>query len=359
MDKFCKTVKMSIFKDIHIKNFRGYEDLKIDSLSYINFFVGANNVGKTTVLESVFMLVGMSNPAISWRINTLRSPVNSPFIDLRFLFHNVNKNITPELSATFSDGEERTMRLSVGASFAQSDISDAKSTEYASIWNQLYADIKRRTPDMQSEFSGRTVLTVNPEGKLDGKGIDGYAEFLSAIFISSADSSVSASFSEAVKLRKKDYIISQAKLFDPRINTIELLSDGLYVGFDGVDQMLPLSMNGIGLSKYLSIVCAAACGAYNVLLVDEIEDGLHYSAYKTLLEALYLFAKNNGIQFFITTHSIETLKYLANLANKNTELRDMTSVYSLCRTKNNDIKVYTYIGGDLADAVEQQIELRG
>lgn len=212
---------------------------------------------------------------------------------------------------------------------------------------------------MQSEFSGRTVLTVNSEGKIDGKGIDGYVEFLNAIFISSADSSVSASFSEAVKLRKKDYIISQAKLFDPRINTIELLSDGLYVGFDGVDQMLPLSMNGVGLSKYLSIVCAAACGAYNVLLVDEIEDGLHYSAYKTLLEALYLFAKNNGTQFFITTHSIETLKYLANLANKNTELRDMTSVYSLCRTKNNGIKVYTYIGGDLADAVEQQIELRG
>ena len=41
-----------------------------------------------------------------------------------------------------------------------------------------------------------------------------------------------------MKLRKKDYIISQAKLFDPRINTIELLSDGLYVGFDGVDLLL-------------------------------------------------------------------------------------------------------------------------
>lgn len=350
---------MNIFKDIHIRNFRGYEDLKIDSLNYLNFFAGANNVGKTTLLESIFMLVGMSNPAISWRINALRSPVNNSFIDLRFLFHNVNKNIAPELSATFTDGEERMMRLSVGASFAQSDISDAKSTEYTSNWNQLYADIKRRTSGSQSEFSGRTMLTVNPEGKIDGKGIDGYVEYLNALFISSSDSSVSASFSEAVKLRKKDYIIRQAKLFDPRINTIELLSDGLYVGFDGVDQMLPLSMNGIGLSKYLSIVCAAACGAYNVLLVDEIEDGLHYSAYKTLLEALYLFAENNGTQFFITTHSIETLKYLANLVNMHTNLKDMTSVYSLHRSKINDIKVYTYLGGDLADAVEHQIELRG
>ncbi len=350
---------MGIFNGIHIKNFRGYEDLKIDSLSYINFFAGANNVGKTTLLESVFMLVGMSNPAISWRINALRSPANSPFIDLRFLFHNVNKNVTPELSATFSDGEERMMKLSVGTSFAQSDISDAKSTEYASGWNQLYADIKRRTSNTKSEISGRTVLTVNPEGKIEGKGIDGYVEFLNALFVSSSDSSVSESFSEAVKLRKKDYLISQAKLFDSRINTIELLSDGLYVGFDGVDQMLPLSMNGIGLSKYLSIVCAAACGSYNVLLIDEIEDGLHYSAYKTLLEALYLFAKNNGLQFFITTHSIETLKYLADLVNGNTGLKDMTSVYSLCRTKSNGIKVYAYMGGDLADAVEHQIELRG
>ncbi len=347
---------MNTIKNIHIKNFRGFEDLRIDSLSYINFFAGANNVGKTTLLESIFMLIGMSTPAISLRINVLRSPANSSFIDLRFLFHNVKKNISPELFATFADGEERMMKLSIGASFAQSDISDAKSTE-SSNWNQLYADIKRRS-DGQSVFSGRTVLTVNSEGKIDGKGIDGYVDYLNALFLSSTDSSVSASFSEAVKLRKKDYIIHQAKLFDSRINTIELLSDGLYIGFDGVDQMLPLSMNGIGLSKYLSIVCAAACGAYNILLIDEIEDGLHYSAYKTLLEALYLFAENNGIQFFITTHSVETLRYLADLVNKNTDFKNMTSLYSLLRSKNT-IKAYSYLGGDLADAIEHQIELRG
>ena len=50
------------FNEIEISNFRGFDSIKIDRLSGLNVFVGANNVGKSTILEAVFMLVGMANP---------------------------------------------------------------------------------------------------------------------------------------------------------------------------------------------------------------------------------------------------------------------------------------------------------
>lgn len=44
------------FKSIAVKHFRGIKSLKIDELARVNLFVGKNNCGKTSLLESVFLL---------------------------------------------------------------------------------------------------------------------------------------------------------------------------------------------------------------------------------------------------------------------------------------------------------------
>ena len=43
-------------KDINIYNFRGLNNLSIENLSTVNIFVGANNSGKTSVLEAIHLL---------------------------------------------------------------------------------------------------------------------------------------------------------------------------------------------------------------------------------------------------------------------------------------------------------------
>lgn len=49
-------------KNLRITNFRGIEHLDIDDFSRVNVFLGQNNSSKTTVLEAIAMLMGMSNP---------------------------------------------------------------------------------------------------------------------------------------------------------------------------------------------------------------------------------------------------------------------------------------------------------
>ena len=88
----------SHFKEITITNFRGFDSLIIKQLQRINIFVGANNVGKTSILEAAFMLSGMSNPFISNRINYLRTALLNNNIDSsRYLFHNVDFSNKPLL----------------------------------------------------------------------------------------------------------------------------------------------------------------------------------------------------------------------------------------------------------------------
>ena len=41
---------------LHIKNFRGFRDLTIQPLARVNLIAGKNNVGKTGILEALFLL---------------------------------------------------------------------------------------------------------------------------------------------------------------------------------------------------------------------------------------------------------------------------------------------------------------
>lgn len=48
--------KKILIGSLRIDNFRGLHDLTMDNLSQVNVFVGANNCGKTSVLEAVKLL---------------------------------------------------------------------------------------------------------------------------------------------------------------------------------------------------------------------------------------------------------------------------------------------------------------
>ena len=61
-----------MLSQLRIGNFRLFEDLQIDELERINLFGGLNNVGKTSLLEAVFLLSGGGNPHLAFRLNAFR-----------------------------------------------------------------------------------------------------------------------------------------------------------------------------------------------------------------------------------------------------------------------------------------------
>ena len=61
-----------MYTSVRIQNFRGFEDLTVDGLTRVNLIVGKNGVGKTGLLEAVYMLEATGNPFIAQLLNEWR-----------------------------------------------------------------------------------------------------------------------------------------------------------------------------------------------------------------------------------------------------------------------------------------------
>lgn len=61
-----------MFSGIEIERFRSIRHARIEGFKQINLFFGKNNCGKSSLLESLFLVSGLSNPLLPMRVNTMR-----------------------------------------------------------------------------------------------------------------------------------------------------------------------------------------------------------------------------------------------------------------------------------------------
>lgn len=354
---FCdklKVVRMgSFFKDIEVMNFRGFDYLKMENFSKINVVVGANNVGKSSVLEAIFMLVGMSVPMLPARVNYWRKNTNSSLDEVRYLFHNIDFGNIPVLKAHTTDGE-RKVQLS------PSLYVDSESAS----GNLGHAGIKRLNIDfgtnLNEECQYHTVLYTGSDGSMQQLADDKYKEQMNCLFVSSDknDSNALANFVTLVKRGKKDVVLKALQSFDSDITGVEALPDGLYLSIKGMKELLPISMAGDGVRRILNIVSSIATEDYNVVMIDEIDTGLHYSAHKLMWKAVLEFVSKYDIQLFVTTHNIECLQSLAAVMDKEDAFKPLASVYNISKTLKKGFQTYRYVFGELKEAVNNEIEIR-
>jgi len=354
---------MDGIKNITIKNFRGIDHLTIEDFSRVNVFLGQNNSGKTTMLEAIAMLMSMSNPDVPQAINAVRARKPfSNFIDVQYFFNNLDVTTPPEVKAELSDGSFR--HLTLALSYVFDELADPKNEPQQQMGAVKYVN----TLEMNFEIAKGTTrqshkswLRVNPQGfVVNRKVADGYLENKRA-WLTPSDlmtSNLANDLAELFKRNRKDTILALLKLFDTRINSIEILTDDIYIGFEGMSQMLSVSMMGDGLRRYLNIVASAANPLIDILLIDEIDNGLHYSVYKKLWQALFALAEASNKQIFVTTHSKETLGHLNKMLGEHVEYQQELRIFTLEKTRLKGYQAYRLTYNGLQEATTNDIELR-
>ena len=352
------------FRDITIKNFRGIDDLEIKDFAPINIFVGKNNVGKTSILEAIFLLSGMSNLPLALQINGRRGVQTHQQEDgLRYLFHNMSLDKQVSIKGHTERDEVRQLTISPKIKSIDTGIQGSSSslttkTEQAKTLVGLIAEY-----GIGDELKYHDELLTEKD-PFEFKSGEEYEESILCTFLSPvqrSNKSTQEEIDSLIKAKKKTDIVECLQLFDLRVRNLESSSLGIFIEVDDVRELLPLGMLGDGMSKYLNIVASALVtkiGGSNVILLDEFENGLHYTAQRKLWSILCKIVKETGLQLFITTHSIEALRSLADEMEEENIGDDFMSLYTIDSTARSGLQAYRYNAGGIRTAIENEIELR-
>lgn len=355
---------MDGFKNIEIKNFRGIDHLKIDDFSRVNILLGQNSSGKSSVLECLLLMMGMSNPDLPQTINSIRSRNYSGFADLTYIFHRLDLKTKPEISSELFDSTKRHLSLDLTYVFDVQSQAGLQNGQIPTSETKTFLNTLKMLFDVefgQQKNTYECTLTANQQGLISNKKLaEGYLEKNSVAFLPAdlAAGNPVNDLVELIKRRLKGTVAERLKNFDSRITTLEILNNVAYVGLEGIDQLMAVNMQGDGLRRYLNIVAASANPMNNILLIDEIENGLHYSVYKKLWEAIFALVTTTNKQVFVTTHSKETLYGLSEMLEEHTEYQQEMRLYTIENTKLEGLQAYKYTYGGLSDACENDVELR-
>lgn len=360
-----------MFRAVSIKNFRCFRDLTIDSLDRVNLIAGKNNVGKTSLLEAVHL---HCNPHRAWlwlKINKLRG-IDDPkqaFEEIgSWLFF--DKNADSEIRVRSSDtaGVERTTTLHLvdettcRENFPEVDKALGSTPGTSTGFPRLILELregKQEKPDW-SAFRCDSVS----EGLSSSQEV-AYSKSewqCPSVFLGSRTSNAKRDvrhFGALQTAKQMESIRSALKIVEPRLGalTIVPLSDEPVIYGDvGLDQLVPVSLMGEGFGRLLSIVLAIGNAKNGVVVIDEIENGLHYSVLPEIWKAVAVAARENSTQVFATTHSLECVR-AAHVAFSESEPYDFR-YHRLERTESNEIDLVSYDQESLESSLDLEWEVR-
>ncbi|MBI5586017.1 MAG: ATP-binding protein [Deltaproteobacteria bacterium] len=167
-------------------------------------------------------------------------------------------------------------------------------------------------------------------------------------------------FSE-LRIKNMDQMVLKAlQKMEPRLDRLEILSpvgtSMIYGYLKDYNEPVPLPLLGDGIRRVASLVLAIGAARGGVVLVDEIENGIHHSAMKSIWEVVAEAATTFNTQIFATTHSQECIQSAHEVfrSQENYNFR----LHRLDRD-GDQIRAVTYDQESLEGALSIPLEVRG
>lgn len=173
---------------------------------------------------------------------------------------------------------------------------------------------------------------------------------------------------DKISLSKNEELVLRALRFlDPDIERIAAqattqsfyggasIRGGFIVKSRRYDQPIPIGSFGDGMWRLLAMAIAISQCKGGVLLIDEVDTGLHYSVLPDMWRLIMESAKDLDVQVFATTHSSDCIAALASVCSSNRLLSDTTT---LQRVERNSRHATAYNGHEIMTASDRNIEVR-
>lgn len=346
---FAENRNRNMYKKLSIQHFRGIRSLQTDALAQINIFLGRNNSGKTSVLEALFLSPGMTTGFPIFIVNHVRG-VRPDALEQGDVYMFFNQDHSQPIIIT-TEGLDFLgyicQKVEINPSFedigkvSQSiEKEGIKSTTGTQFPTGLNVTVEHKREDKEENKLHQTVVNFLPTREIDAN--------------------TTPNFERIVELDLKGDLVQLLQEFDHRVTGIELIKSKIMLRIEGMENMLPIQFVGDGLRRFFSI-WAAVCNPDNqIVLIDEIDNGIHHSSFCLLWRTLLKVAeRRSDLQIFVTTHNEEAILELEEAIEQlNSENIPAVALHSLVRQEMGDVKVYSYEPKDFSLARERFIDLR-
>jgi len=359
-----------MYKKFTIQDFRGIKYLTIEDCRQVNLLVGKNNCGKTTILESLFLLTGPANPELPPRINAFRGFKLIDENSWRMLFNKFDVNSNAKISGQLKEPLERRNLIIKPNLKSRSYITPVKTTTDKELIDikDSYSGLTPIIEGLILEYSfkprGRKPKKITTKIAKKGPGIEittpkDYKEPLRGVFINPNTISVNmAKRFNNIQIRKETQrIIEVLRQMDRSLNDLSLGEDGIIYCDTGLDRLVPINALGDGIFRLLSIILAISDTQNGIVLIDEIENGFHYSSQRILWNAIFKSADEFNVQIFATTHSLECVKTFSSSYSQLAQNNDNIRLYRIER-KDDQFKVVSYDHETLEASLDSDWEVR-
>jgi hypothetical protein len=355
---------------LRIQNFRTFKDLTIDRLGRVNLIVGKNNVGKTALLEALWVWARRGRFSVIWKLlnerdETLHSSQTDPILlsteggrlvkSIFQLFYGREADFPKKASIGPSESSWGTLDIQLYLTEKMAEEGDGHleraepllvSSKDSDVIGQypLIEDLEELKTLWGPVSDEETVTYIRSNGLQSRKRLECWDEVIRSV--------------------AEDRVYRAPQIVDDRIQDIQFIgreNAGERVPIarvKGFSERIPLRSLGEGVRRGFDIGLAMERSSGGILLIDEIENGLHYSVQPDLWQVIFETAQELDVQVFATTHSYDCVQAFQQVAQDYERSESM--LVSLRRREEDpeDIVAVLSDRDELGTVVEENIEVR-
>jgi AAA domain, putative AbiEii toxin, Type IV TA system len=376
-----------VLKGFEIEGFRTFKSLRIDRLARVNLVVGRNNVGKTMLLEALRLYVDGAHFASITRLLLTRNevaPLAAPSrhgsdvaLRLEALFHGRPAQLRTEDAICLRDpsapgsalhievvaerrgkkpkhpqgGALRVRRGQQSGLVSVAELSQWGTSSRQTTWPMeapafVHAS---RTPVLHLGWLwDRVALTARAANVVNALGVIAPVEGI-ALIANPADHREWERMAMA-RIAGETDPVPLASLGDGMLRVFELALATEFAASHEAPRSTMLATDAEGRSDGLFLGIDEP-----MLLIDEVEIGVHYSALPDVWRYLFRAARERGIQIFATTHSWDCIEAFQEAAAEEPE--GSASLMRL-EQKGHEHRAVLFDQDELPTVTKHHIEVR-
>lgn len=367
-----------MIESLKIKNFKNLDGLETPKLSQINLISGKNNVGKSSLLEAIAIY---SNP--SQIIEILGEREEYPFYNRDEDETEIIIKNTDAFSSLFTDRDDEVSENNI---IKISDKENTLSIQFSYYRETTEEDngetIQKRelvnpNTDINSEDIQKAIIINKPNTYNFFIRLNRNLRILPIRFNTSGNSNtiirlstkllnniqIAQLLDKIIFSKEENNVIEALQIIEKDIERLGLIGENNFRGrrpvvkIKGSNKQFPLKSMGDGINHIFSIILALVNCENGCLLIDEIDNGLHYSVQENLWKVIFELSKKLNIQVFATTHSNDCINSFTEVLQES-DNASMGSYYRIQKRKSGKIELVEYNAEELYSASKHNSERR-